>query len=66
MAQPVKLSTSAQITISRYTVPEFKPFIGLCADGLEPGAYFGFCVSLSLWPSPAHTLSLFLSKINKH
>ena len=39
-------------------VCEFKPRIGLCADSLEPGAYFGFCVSPSLGPSPAHALSL--------
>ena len=30
------------------TVREFKPHVGLCADGSEPGACFGFCVSLSL------------------
>ena len=34
------------------TVPEFEPRIRLCADSSEPGACFGFCVSLSLWPSP--------------
>ena len=28
----------------------FKPRIGLCADSSEPGACFGFCVSLSLCP----------------
>ena len=26
---------------------EFKPHIGLCADSSQPGACFGFCVSLS-------------------
>ena len=36
----------------------FKPRVRLCADSSEPGARFGFCVSLSLYPSPAHTLSL--------
>ena len=29
-------------------VHEFKPRVGLCADGSEPGSLFGFCVSLSL------------------
>ena len=40
-------------------VQEFEPHSRLCADGSEPGACLGFCVSLSLCPSP-------LSKINKH
>ena len=43
---------------------EIEPHIGLCADSSEPGACFGFCVSLFLCLSPAH--ALFLSKINKH
>ena len=43
----------------------FEPHMGLCADRSEPGACFGFCVSLSLCPSPVHALSLSLSKINK-
>ena len=30
----------------------------LCADSSEPGACFGFCVSLSLCPSPIRALSL--------
>ena len=38
----------------------------LCADGSKPGACFQFCVSLSLCPSPTHTLSLSPSRINKH
>ena len=48
---------------------EFEPRIRLCADSSEPGACFGFCVSLS---APPHSLSLSLSlalslsKINKH
>ena len=47
-------------------VCEFEPCVGLCADGSEPGACFGFCVSLSLsaYP-PAHTLGLSLSLKNK-
>ena len=43
-------------------VREFKPHIGVCADSSEPGACLKFCVSLSLCPSPA--LSLSLKKIN--
>ena len=43
-------------------VCEFQPRIGLCADSSEPGARFGFCVSLSLCPSPTHALSLSLSQ----
>ena len=43
----------------------FEPRVGLCADGSEPGACFGFCVSLSL-SAPPPSLSLSLSKINKH
>ena len=46
------------------TVCEFEPRVGLCADSSEPGARFGFCVSVSLCPSPAHALSLSVSKIN--
>ena len=45
-------------------VCEFEPRIWLCADSSEPGACFRFCVSLSLCPSPAHALSLSISKIN--
>ena len=30
------------------TVCEFEPRVGLCAHSSEPGACFGFCVSLSL------------------
>ena len=44
------------------TVHEFVPHAGLCADGSEPGACFGFRVSLSLSaPSP---LLCSLSKLN--
>ena len=36
-----------------FTFHEFEPRVGLCADSSEPGACFGFCVSLSLSaPSP--------------
>ena len=40
------------------TVHGFEPRIKLCADGSEPGACFGFCVSLSLCSSPTCALSL--------
>ena len=35
--------------------------VGLCADSSEPGACFGSCISLSLWPSLIHTVSVSLS-----
>ena len=41
-------------------IREFEPRVGLCADSSEPGACFGFCVSLSL-PLPC-SLSLSISK----
>ena len=37
-------------------VREFGPRVGLCADSSEPGACFGFCVSLSLSAPPPLTL----------
>ena len=37
-----------------------KPRVRLCADSSEPGAWFGFCISLSLCPSSACALSLSL------
>ena len=64
VAQLVKGPTSAQVMISRFTVCGFEPRVGLCADSSEPGAYFGFCVSLSLRLSHLHSVSLCLSKIN--
>ena len=48
------------------TAHEFEPRVGPCADSSEPGACFRVCVSLSLCPSPAHALSLSLSKVNKY
>ena len=39
----------------------FEPRVGLCADSSEPGACFGFCVSLSL--TLPHSCSV--SKISK-
>ena len=44
----------------------FEPRAGLCADSSEPGACFGFCVSLSFSALPLLILCLSLSKINKH
>ena len=44
------------------TVREFEPRVGLWADGSEPGACFGFCISFSLCPSPAHALSYSVSQ----
>ena len=40
------------------TVCEFEPRVGLCADSSEPGACFGFCVSLSGLPLLMLALSL--------
>ena len=59
-AQSIKRPISAQVTIS--TVCGFEPHVGLCADSSEPGAYFTFCVSLSLYPSPTHAPSVSLSQ----
>ena len=44
------------------TVCRFEHLIRLCADSSELGAYFGFYVSLSLCPSPAHALSVPVSQ----
>ena len=44
------------------TVRGLKPHIGLCADSSEPGACFGFCVSLPLSLSDLPLLTLSLSK----
>ena len=41
------------------TVRGFEPRVGLCADSSEPGACFGFCVSLSAPPLLVLSLSLF-------
>ena len=65
VAQSVKRPTPDLSSGHDLTVREFEPCIRLCADSSESGACFGFCVSLSLCPSPAHTLSLSVSKINK-
>ena len=63
LAQSIKHLTSAQVTISGSV--SFERRVGLCADSSEPGACLGFCVFLSLRPSPAHALSLSLSLKNK-
>ena len=47
------------------TVHEFEPGIRLCADSSEPGACFGFCVSLSLSAPPLLMLCVSLSLNNK-
>ena len=46
-------------------VRELEPRVGLCADSSEAGACFGFCVSLSLPPSAAHSVSPSLSLKNE-
>ena len=53
-------SDSAHVMISRLV--ESEPQVGLCADGSEPGARFGFCVSLCPCPCPAHALSRSVSQ----
>ena len=58
VAQSVEHLTLAQV-MHDLAVRGFEPRIGLCTDSLEPGACFGFCVSLSLCSSSAHILSLF-------
>ena len=58
VAQSVKRPTWAQVMTSRSG--SSSP-----ASGLEPGACFGFCVSLPLCPSPTRSLSLSLSLSQK-
>ena len=49
MAQSVERPTSAQVTISQFV--SSSPVSGsVLTDRSEPGARFGFCVSLSLCP----------------
>ena len=66
VAQSVKRPTLGFSSGHDLTVYEFEPHVKLCADNSEPGACFRFCVSLSLWPSPAHVLSLSVAKMNKN
>ena len=63
MAQSVKHLTGSGRDLM---VCEFQPLAGLCADRVESGTCFIFCVCLSLCPSPPRALSLSvsLSKIN--
>ena len=63
MAQSVKRLTSAQVTISRSVSSSPASGSALTARSLEPASD---SVSLSLCPSPAHALSLSVSKISKH
>ena len=56
--------TSAQVIISQSVSLGLASGSVLTAQ-LCAGAFFRFCVSLSLCPSPAHALSLSVSKINK-
>ena len=62
VAQSVKHPTSDQVMILQLSS---SPTSG-SADLSEPGACFGFCVCLFLCPSPAHAVSLSVSKINKN
>ena len=55
VAQLVERPASAQVMISQFVGSS--PVSGSVLTA-QPGACFGFCVSLSLCPSPAHTLSL--------
>ena len=61
VAQSVKHLTSAQVMISWFVSSSPASGSVLTAQSLEPGPCFGFCVSLSLCPSAAHTLSLSVS-----
>ena len=58
VAQLVECPALAQVMIS---VCGFEPRIGLCADNLEAGACFEFCVSLSLSAPPLLMLTVSLS-----
>ena len=62
VVQSVERPTSAQVMISHFG---FQPCVGLCADSSEPGACFGFCVSLSAPPLLALFLCFSKNKI-KH
>ena len=54
----------SQLGIQLQRVEEFEPRTALCADSSDPGACFGFCLSLSL-PLPC-SRCLSLSLKNKH
>ena len=65
VAQSVKHLTLGFGSGHDLMVHEFEPHIRLCVDSSEPGACFGFCVSLSLCPSPTHSHSVSVSLKNK-
>ena len=63
VAQSVKCLTLAQVMISRSVSLSLASGSVLTAQSLGPAS--DLCLPLSLCPSPAHTLCLCLSKINK-
>ena len=63
VAQWVEPPTSAQVTISRFVGSSPASGSVLTAPSLEPAS--DSVVSLSRCPSPAHALSLSVSKINR-
>ena len=63
MAQSIKHLTPAQVMISQFVGSSTRSGSVLMAQSLEAALD---SVSLSLCPSPAHTLFLSLSKIKKH
>ena len=56
VAQSVERPTSAQVMISQFVGSSPTSGSVVTAWSLEPGACFGFCVSLSLCPSPVRSL----------
>ena len=60
-----QLSIPLQLRSRSWQWVSSSPHVGPCADSSEPGARFGFCVSLSLGPSPACALLLSLSFKNE-
>ena len=65
MVQSVKCLTLDLGSSHDLMVCEFKPHVGLCADSAEP-ASDSLSPSLSAPPLLSLSLSLSLSKINKH
>ena len=61
VAQSDKRPTSARVMISRFV--SSSPTLGSVLMAQSPGACFRFCVSLSLFPSLACSLSFSLPKI---
>uniref|UniRef100_A0A667G1G3 Adhesion G protein-coupled receptor E2 n=1 Tax=Lynx canadensis TaxID=61383 RepID=A0A667G1G3_LYNCA len=55
-----KFQSEKENTCHDIAVCEFKSRVGLCADSSEPGACFGFCVTLSLSSPPPLMLCLSL------